>query len=153
MPRRPGFNPFKPSKNQRPCDYCGESFIYNQERRKNYCSRECYDADTGRGSIKLNCALCNQEMIRWRSKYDPEKPAFCSVACKQKGQSAEFALFGKAKSKKDRLALGSKTQKPCLKCSKMIHAAAHRRLCEYCAERNKTISLETYSTPYASSQF
>lgn len=78
----------KHSREKRKCLYCKEEFTVSINSSKKFCSKICaykyqYPNFVG-GKVKVNCEVCNKEIIRYKRLVKKHKVNFCSGICQHK---------------------------------------------------------------------
>lgn len=71
------------------CEQCKKEFTYPEcwSNKRRFCSNVCYRINISGKKVKTNCAWCNKEIIRLRSKVrSKSKLIFCNRKCKESGQ-------------------------------------------------------------------
>ena len=71
------------------CNTCGKTFK-SGTKNANYCSNAC-KPQSQQNRIKVNCCICNKEIFKTPYALKRSKHIYCSVECKNKGNSKFYS--------------------------------------------------------------
>lgn len=89
------------------CKQCGKDFRTNR-KTASFCSVKCRCESKKKAKLKVKCAYCGEYFERLESQFNGKNYKFCSVECKNKGESLFYSginshSYNHNKSLEDRL--------------------------------------------------